>query len=104
MENVTSDNTLKNKILNEDVSNESTSNDNSSNLVTDVTEQTAKEEDTITKKIVPIKVNSNDLPACCPPKNQAHWNQHPRVYIELSKSGTGSCPYCGNCFELQDQD
>ena len=51
-----------------------------------------------------IKVSKNQLPACCPPKDQAHWNQHPRVYLELSESKTASCPYCGNKFELEAEN
>jgi len=49
----------------------------------------------------PIKVTVSALPVCCPPKDQEHWNQHPRVYLELEKSNRASCPYCGNIFELE---
>lgn len=48
----------------------------------------------------PIQVSKNSLPACCPPKEQAHWNQHPRVYLELEATGSADCPYCGNHFEM----
>jgi len=47
-----------------------------------------------------IKVTREDLPACCPPKDQEHWNMHPRVYLELTTDGGADCPYCGNHFEL----
>ena len=49
-----------------------------------------------------IQVRKNDLPACCPPKDQEHWNQHPRVYLDLKSDGMADCPYCGNHFELLD--
>ena len=48
-----------------------------------------------------IHITKAKLPACCPPKDQAYWNQHPRVYLELNKAGQADCPYCGNHFELQ---
>lgn len=48
-----------------------------------------------------IYLTKSKLPACCPPKDQAHWNQHPRVYLELKENGEANCPYCGNHFELQ---
>jgi len=47
-----------------------------------------------------IKVTSTDT-VCCPPKEQTLWNQHPRVYLDLGKSGEVDCPYCGNHFKLQ---
>lgn len=47
-----------------------------------------------------IKVSQDSLPACCPPKDQEHWNQHPRVYLEMSQTGEADCPYCGNHFKL----
>ncbi|TQV87677.1 zinc-finger domain-containing protein [Aliikangiella coralliicola] len=48
-----------------------------------------------------IKVAKDALPACCPPKDEEHWNQHPRVYLPL-KTGEADCPYCGNHFELEN--
>ncbi len=48
-----------------------------------------------------IMVNSEQSSVCCPPKEQAHWNQHPRVYLDLSSQDQVSCPYCGNQFQRQ---
>jgi uncharacterized Zn-finger protein len=31
----------------------------------------------------------------------AAWNQHPRVYIDLTSSGEGQCPYCGAVYRLK---
>ena len=48
-----------------------------------------------------IKVKKSDLPISCPEFTGEVWNEHPRVYIELSeKQKTNKCPYCGNKFEL----
>lgn len=52
-----------------------------------------------TKKRV-YKVLKSELPACCPPKDQEHWNQHPRVYLDLKTNGEAHCPYCVNHFKL----
>ena len=29
------------------------------------------------------------------------WNQHPKVYIDLSHSGEGKCAYCGTVYRLK---
>ncbi len=46
-------------------------------------------------------VLQKDLPLSCPMPDEALWNQHPRVYIALDGEGKGTCPYCGNQFQLQ---
>ncbi|MET1254598.1 zinc-finger domain-containing protein [Aliikangiella maris] len=48
------------------------------------------------------QVTRKQLPACCPPRDQAQWNLHPRVYFDFKKAGSANCPYCGNRFELID--
>jgi uncharacterized Zn-finger protein len=49
-----------------------------------------------------VKVKKSDLPISCPEFTGEVWNEHPRVYIELSeKQKTNKCPYCGNRFELE---
>ncbi|WP_233263333.1 zinc-finger domain-containing protein [Caedibacter taeniospiralis] len=35
---------------------------------------------------------------CCPIPEQASWNQHPRVYIDLNDNDEGVCPYCSTRF------
>ncbi|TQV74905.1 zinc-finger domain-containing protein [Aliikangiella marina] len=50
-----------------------------------------------------ILVTNADIPVCCPPKDQAHWNLHPRVYLDIESDGSADCPYCGNHFELQQE-
>lgn len=56
-------------------------------------------ENNIINESTTIKVTSSE-PVCCPPKEQAHWNQHPRVYLTLAKTGEAKCPYCGNHFKM----
>lgn len=50
-----------------------------------------------------IQVTKDALPACCPPKEQEHWNQHPRIYLDLKTGAQAACPYCGNRFELAQE-
>lgn len=48
-------------------------------------------------------VNAKEVPISCPMPDEALWNQHPKVYIPLDDSGSGSCPYCGNQFQLEQK-
>ena len=29
------------------------------------------------------------------------WNTHPKVYLELARSGQAKCPYCGTVYTLK---
>ena len=57
----------------------------------------------------PINVLARDLDqqgaVFCPTiKNQETdtiaWGGHPRVYLDVAKTGEAKCPYCGNVFRL----
>ncbi len=37
----------------------------------------------------------------CPNPRMTLWNQHPRVFIDVAKTGEGRCPYCGTVFRLK---
>ena len=37
----------------------------------------------------------------CPNPKMTLWNQHPKVYIDLSHGGEGKCPYCGTVYRLK---
>jgi uncharacterized Zn-finger protein len=28
------------------------------------------------------------------------WNSHPRVFLDVAKSGEAKCPYCGTVYQL----
>lgn len=30
------------------------------------------------------------------------WNSHPKVYLDVAKTGQAKCPYCGTVYKLQD--
>lgn len=37
----------------------------------------------------------------CPNPKQALWSNHPKVYIDVAKTGEGRCPYCGTAYRLK---
>lgn len=49
-----------------------------------------------------IFVQAKDLPIYCPRPDAPLWNMHPRVYIEIVKTGKSICPYCGAAYELKE--
>lgn len=53
--------------------------------------------DTMEKKACSKKqqnVSLGDLPLSCPMPGQAVWNAHPKVYLDIEKTGEVFCPYC----------
>jgi uncharacterized Zn-finger protein len=42
-----------------------------------------------------IEVTARELPVRCPPIGAAAWEQHPRVYLDVLRTGETVCPYCG---------
>ncbi len=49
-----------------------------------------------------IYVEAADLPVYCPGPKAPLWSMHPRVYIEVVKTGRASCPYCSATYQLKD--
>lgn len=46
-------------------------------------------------------IPEEDSKICCPPKESAVWNLHPRVYLAIDSSNEVSCPYCGDIYRLE---
>ena len=42
-----------------------------------------------------VEVTEKDLPLECPMHSTPVWNLHPRVFLDVAKSGELLCPYCG---------
>ncbi|MDR2186673.1 MAG: zinc-finger domain-containing protein [Azonexus sp.] len=42
----------------------------------------------------PVPVTAADLPLHCPTAKSTLWNQHPRVFLDVLKTGEAVCPYC----------
>ena len=40
---------------------------------------------------------------CCPSPlaKMETWNTHPKVFLDVGKSGEAKCPYCGTLFKLK---
>ena len=48
-----------------------------------------------------IEVESKDLPLHCPMPSMRLWDAHPRVFLDVEKSGEALCPYCGTRYTLK---
>ncbi|OGT45797.1 MAG: hypothetical protein A3E82_07165 [Gammaproteobacteria bacterium RIFCSPHIGHO2_12_FULL_38_11] len=40
------------------------------------------------------------LPLSCPMPNERLWDAHPRVYLDIEKTGWVVCPYCETKYTL----
>ena len=39
--------------------------------------------------------------AYCPNPKMPLWSAHPRVFIDVTTTGEGKCPYCGTVYRLK---
>ena len=41
---------------------------------------------------------------CCPSPlaKMETWSTHPKVFLDVGKTGEARCPYCGTLFKLKD--
>ncbi len=46
-------------------------------------------------------LGATDLPAYCPNPAMPLWNHHPRVFLDVTKTGVAMCPYCGTEYRLK---
>lgn len=51
----------------------------------------------------PIPVTADDLPLHCPPADAPLWARHPRVFLDVTKTGEAKCPYCSTRYMLQGE-
>lgn len=56
-----------------------------------------------TDKNQPIPVTANDLPLHCPTDDAPLWARHPRVFLDVTKTGDVRCPYCGAHYVLHGE-
>lgn len=49
-----------------------------------------------------VEVGAADLPLHCPMPGDALWCSHPRVFLEVTRTGEAMCPYCGTLYRLKD--
>ena len=56
---------------------------------------------------LPIELLAKDLNAqggvYCPSPlaDMKIWNSHPKVYLDVAKTGQAKCPYCGTRYQLK---
>ncbi len=48
-----------------------------------------------------IAVAKKNLPLFCPTQKENLFSSHPRVFLDITKTGTVSCPYCGTAYKLK---
>lgn len=48
-----------------------------------------------------VELDARDLPAYCPNPKMTLWNQHPRVFLDVTKEGQARCPYCSTLYRLK---
>lgn len=53
------------------------------------------------KHVETIQVTAKDLPVYCPGPKAPRWSMHPRVYLDVEKTGEAICPYCGTHYQLK---
>jgi len=49
-------------------------------------------------------ITGADLPLCCPTPGERLWDGHPRVYLDIEKTGEVTCPYCETNYILGPVD
>lgn len=42
-----------------------------------------------------VELSEKDLPLHCPAPGEPLWSRHPRVFLDVTRHGAVSCPYCG---------
>lgn len=47
------------------------------------------------------EITAKDLPLHCPTAEVAAWSSHPRVFLDIAKTGEVACPYCGTKYKLK---
>ncbi|WP_313625415.1 zinc-finger domain-containing protein [Achromobacter sp.] len=48
-----------------------------------------------------IEVGAEDLPVFCPGPKAPLWSMHPRVFLDVARTGSASCAYCGAEYRLK---
>lgn len=47
-----------------------------------------------------VTLTAKDLPLHCPRPDSPLWARHPRVFLDVLKTGEAACPYCGTRYRF----
>lgn len=47
-----------------------------------------------------VSITQHDLPLACPRPGTPLWARHPRVFLDVLKTGMAVCPYCGTQYRF----
>ena len=50
-----------------------------------------------------VEITAADLPLHCPTAKSPLWSQHPRVYLDVLKTGEVTCPYCSTKYVFKGE-
>lgn len=50
-----------------------------------------------------VRVTAHDLPLHCPRADSPLWARHPRVFLDVLKTGNAACPYCGTRYTFSGE-
>lgn len=50
-----------------------------------------------------VAVTAHDLPLACPREGSPLWARHPRVFLDVLKTGEAACPYCGTVYRFSGE-
>jgi len=50
-----------------------------------------------------VEVAAQDLPLHCPMAASPLWARHPRVFLDVLKTGESYCPYCGTRYVFKGE-
>lgn len=50
-----------------------------------------------------VSLTAHDLPLHCPRPDSPLWARHPRVFLDVLKTGEVACPYCGTRYRFSGE-
>lgn len=50
-----------------------------------------------------VAVTAHDLPVACPTADAPLWSRHPKVFLDVTKTGEVTCPYCSTHFVFEGE-
>lgn len=54
----------------------------------------------LNEKTREVDITAHDLPLQCPRPGAPLWARHPRVFLDVLKTGQAACPYCSTLYHF----